>query len=510
MTPTERHNLLTKDQDFLDRKGIAREKIEHQLRHLRSGSHSVKLLAACTTGNGLQVLPQGEFELYRRTFREARLAGRVEKFVPASGAATRMFRSLNSAMLGEDDPAPLDEFCRNLLKFPFAGILREQLAENGRDLDQLLAAGAFAEIVAFVLTGEGLGYNQFPKGLLPFHQYANGEVRTAFEEHLVEAAAYTRDVEGLARVHFTVAPQHRRIIEAHIAEAVRKLSEPGLKYRIGYSSQNPATDAVSLDSEENPVRDEAGNLHLRPAGHGALLENIVGLAGDIVFIKNIDNVVPDSLREPTITHKILLGGYLLTLQKKVFAYLAALDRGEPDEALIEEMAAFCAETLSRPLDRAFPEKSRDAQSDLLRAVLNRPLRVCGMVPNAGEPGGGPFWIEDRRGMRSIQIVESAQVDHLDPRQETIWNASTHFNPVDLVCGVRDYRGEPFDLDAFADPEACFVTSKSMQGKKVTVFELPGLWNGAMAGWNTVFVEVPAETFNPVKTVFDLLREGHKA
>ena len=364
------------------------------------------------------------------------------------------------------------------------------------------------ELLAYLLTPRGLNYANLPKALLQFHRYA-GHCRTPLEEHLVEAAAYAQDSQQVARLHVTVAPEHTEAVQAHI-EAIRSRYErAGVRYDMSLSTQSPATDTIAVDLENTPFRDEHGQLLFRPGGHGALLANLEALAADIVFIKNIDNVLPDHLKETTYGYKRALGGHLVALQQQIFLYLKKLASGAVDAALLHEIWAFAQQQLSMTMPQGGLHTPQHEQIRLLFDRLNRPLRVCGMVRNAGEPGGGPFWVEHTDGSMSLQIVEASQVDTASPEQRAIFAASTHFNPVDIVCGVRDYRGQPFHLTQFVDPDTGFISRKTYAGRTLKALELPGLWNGAMAHWNTVFVEVPLSTFSPVKTVLDLLRPEHQ-
>jgi hypothetical protein len=397
----------------------------------------------------------------------------------------------------------------HLKQLAFYDDLQALLAQAGLNLETLLAHGQYASILEYLLTPKGLNYADLPKALLKFHRYAD-HCRTPLEEHLVEAAAYTQDREGAARVHFTVTPAHQEAVSGYL-EAVRsRYEQAGVQYEVTFSTQKPATDTVAVDLENRLFREQHGRLVFRPAGHGALLENLQVLAGDIIFIKNIDNVVPDHLKEETYLYKRALGGYLIEIQNRIHTYMHRLALQNVDEPLLTQIFTFARETLSIVPPLGLEYQSRPAKIQYLAAVLNRPLRVCGMVQNAGEPGGGPFWVQHADGSLSLQIVETSQVDMQADKQRAIVAAATHFNPVDLVCGVRDYQGRPFDLRQFTDPYSGFISIKSHEGKALKALELPGLWNGAMAQWNTVFVEVPLSTFNPVKTVLDLLRPQHQA
>jgi hypothetical protein len=364
------------------------------------------------------------------------------------------------------------------------------------------------DVLDCVLTADGLNLANAPKGLIKFHAYPD-HARTAFEEHLVEAALYTQDRNRNARLHFTVSPEQRPLVADHIERARHLYEKQGLTYEVTFSVQKPSTDTIAVNMDNEPFRDSRGHLVFRPGGHGALLRNLNELQGDIVFIKNIDNVVPDRLKHETVRHKKALGGYLIELQNKILAYLRVLKDGHPDDRLLDEIFEFAGHSLSIAPAGGLRHQTRDEKVHFLFSMLNRPLRVCGMVKNEGEPGGGPFWVRHPDHTLSIQIVESSQVNMGSMPQRSIWESSTHFNPVDLVCGVRNGWGMPFDLTVFTDPETGFISVKSREGQDLKALELPGLWNGAMAHWNTAFVEVPSTTFAPVKTILDLLRREHQ-
>ena len=387
----------------------------------------------------------------------------------------------------------VDELLAGLDRFAFA----ERLAEfTGGSRDP-------RTVVSNILT-EGLGYGTLPKALILFHRYPDRN-RTAFEEHLAEGALYAAGAGSEVCIHFTVSAEHREQFERLAAETVPFYEARfGVKYRIGYSCQKPSTDTLAVNPDDTPLRDGQGRLLFRPAGHGALIENLNEIDADLVFIKTVDNVAPDRLKSDTVIYKEMLAGLLLDLQRQAFGYLRRLDAGERVSA--EEMASFVSGRLCRRLPSSFAALEPQRQVGLLRELLDRPIRVCGMVKNEGEPGGGPFWVREADGGESLQIAESSQIA---PQQKGLMTAATHFNPVDLVCGVRDYLGRKFDLTRYVDPQTGFISSKSQQGRPLKALELPGLWNGAMARWNTVFVEVPISTFSPVKVVGDLLRPQHR-
>lgn len=504
-------------------RGLARADVERQLALLRSPQRYTHLVRPCTPGDGIRVLREDEVAAALAAQADAAAAGRFLCFVPASGAATRMFRALlavrerepevtraaleEQARAGDGDARETLTFADGLTRFAFADSLRASLRRHGEDLDALLARGRLGPILEHLLEPVGLDYAALPKGLLEFHRYPEG-ARTAFEEHLVEAASYARAADGRTTLHFTVSPQHQAGFEARL-EAVRAAYEKRLeaRFEVAFSQQDPSTDTVAVDLEGRPFRDASGALLFRPGGHGALLGNLERCGADVAYVKNIDNVVPDHRKDVVVHWKRVLGGLLVLLQAKIFAALRRLD-GDPGPEAVAAAAALLRDELATPLGDlgAAPLDERRA---VVRRLLARPLRVCGMVRCAGDPGGGPFWVRGRDGSVSPQIVETAQVDPRDPEQRRILASPTHFNPVDLVCGLRDHEGRPFELARYVDRYAVFISEKSSGGRKLRALEHPGLWNGGMADWNTLFVEVPPETFNPVKTVNDLLRPEHQ-
>ncbi|HEX3037176.1 MAG TPA: DUF4301 family protein [Thermodesulfobacteriota bacterium] len=510
-----------KDVEQIKSRGITPEKVKSQIEIFKKGFPFVKLKRPCTVGDGITVIQKGELKRLTEVYSQAALSGRAMKFVPASGAASRMWKLLLSfdnsyesidaeriasqAANGDPDSKSFLHFIENIRNFAFYDDLKSVMLRDGLDIESLLSRGQYKNILEHILTAKGLDYADLPKGLIKFHRYPDHS-RTPFEEHLVEAAAYVKDRDGVARIHFTISPEHEEAIKNHIERVRDRYEKSGVKYEITFSYQKPSADTVAVDLENNPFRDAEGKLIFRPGGHGALLENLNELEGDIIFIKNIDNVVPDRLKGETYLYKRVLGGLLVELQKQIFQYLDRISKGDLDELLVEGIIEFASDRLCIVLPKRIEQGTREEKVDFLFSKLNRPLRVCGIVKNEGEPGGGPFWVEHADGTVSMQIVESSQVNMKSAEQKEIWESSTHFNPVDLVCGVCDYLGKPFNLMNFIDPETGFISTKSYDGRELKALELPGLWNGGMANWNTVFVEVSIITFNPVKTVFDLLRK----
>lgn len=502
--------ISAKDKEQLAQKGISEEKLNEQLNCFKTGFPYLKLYAAASVEEGILKPTKKEQQAFAEAWDEAAKSLHIVKFVPASGAASRMFKDLFSFSEANYDVPTTDfekTFFNNLEHYAFFCALDAQCKTlHNKDCEELLKEGEYKKIVNALLHKEGLNYGQLPKGLLLFHRYEDS-VRTPAEEHLVEGALYAKEADGTVSVHFTVSPEHRSLFEAHIKENVPALEKKfGVKYNISFSEQKSSTDTVAATPNNEPFRLDDGSLLFRPAGHGALIENLNDIAADILFIKNIDNVVPDRLKPETVHNKKLLAGVLVSLQKKTFKYLQLLESGQYSPIDLQEIKLFlekklCCKTLL-PLEGK-------ALADYLYQKLNRPMRVCGMVPNVGEPGGGPFLVYNQDGSISLQILESSQINMDDEKSKAMFVKGTHFNPVDLVCAVKNYKGEKFNLPDFVDKNTGFISLKSKNGRELKALELPGLWNGAMSDWNTVFVEVPLITFNPVKTVNDLIREQHQ-
>jgi hypothetical protein len=505
--------------------GITERQVISQLEAFQRASPYLRLKRPCTIADGIHAISEGELAALSELHREAANQGRCLKFVPASGAATRMFQLplwfytheprisrdeiARRAEAGEAKFKDLLAVINSIDHFAFFNDLKEVMANADLDIRALLERDESEKIFEYLLTPRGLKYANLPKGMLKFHQYPDGS-RTAFEEHLVEAAEYVRDAQGICRLHFTISQEHREDFEV-LLQKVRSLYEGKnrVRFQVDFSIQRQSTDTIAVDLENRPFRLADGSLHFRPAGHGALLDNLNGLTGDIVFVKNIDNIVPDRLKGPTFIWKKALAGYLLKIQGRIFSYVEKLEGGIDEDEFFREVFEFSRGELFLPIPEGLRRESASKKREYFLSILNCPLRVCGQVPSRGEPGGGPFWVEGKDGSLSMQIVERAQVDPDSDEQGEIWRSATHFNPVDIVCGVRDYRGNPFDLGQYVDPDAIVITTKSKDGRELKALELPGLWNGAMARWITIFVEVPLITFNPVKTINDLLREEHQ-
>ncbi|MFW6297557.1 MAG: DUF4301 family protein [Desulfosalsimonas sp.] len=520
-----RVELSNDDIVSIEQRGLSVEKVKEQIGIFEKGATYTVLDRPCTVGDGIKRLSDRDLKKYIRTYENAKSGREITKFVPASGAATRMFRSLLKiteqfarieyqpvSLLAEKEGGDYVEvlrFMENIDDFAFYSSLRSRMKFDGFNIEKLKDKGDFTEIIDYLLSDRGLGYAAKPKGLILFHKYPEG-ARTAFEEHLVEAAAYVKDKKGGCRLHFTVSPEHRSGFERLFRRVQGDYeSAYGVNFNVGFSEQSLSTDTIAVDMDNSPFRDNEGNLVFRPGGHGALLGNLNRLQADVVFIKNVDNVVPDRLKDETYLWKKVLGGYLLMTEEKIREHLDLISHGQAGEEDIEAAMKFAEKDLCIGLPDDLSEAPAEKKQAFLIDRFRRPLRVCGMVPSTGEPGGGPFWVKENNGGTSIQIVEKAQIDPDSAQQQAILKSLTHFNPVDIVASLRDKDGKSFDLDQYVDPETVFISVKSKDGRDLKALEHPGLWNGSMAGWNTVFVEVPLITFNPVKTVNDLVRKEHQ-
>ncbi len=446
-------------QQFTSR-GLTESQIRSQLETLKNGIPHVKIRRPCTIGDGIIAIAPSDIDALTLKYTKAASAGRIMKFVPASGTASRMFQDL--------------------------------VDTNDNDALQSLKHL----------------YAHQPKALIPFHHYTDHS-RPPLDEHLVEAAEYTRDTRNIASIHFTVSPDHENLISSYVTGVTSRYEQNGVTFDVSYSHQKPSTDTIATDENDQPFRDASGTLVLRQAGHGALLENLSDLKADVVFIKNIDNVVPDRLKAETYRYKKILGGLLVSIQEELFGFLEHLTAGLMEESALARMVEWGEQIFSLTMPVGFAPLPMRERVKFLHRLFNRPIRVCGMVRTTKESGGRPFWVQHDDGAQSLQIVEMTQIDTNSEDQRAVLAASTHFNPVDIVCGLRDYHGDSFDLRTFVDLNAGIITTKSHEGRTLRALEYPGLWNGSMAYWNTIFVEVPAITFNPVKTVLDLLRPEHQ-
>jgi hypothetical protein len=503
------HIMLNKEQkQEIEERGSNLSAVEQQIENFKDGFEFLNLDRPATIGDGIIQLNDQEVKKLSNAFDMARPKKHIIKFVPASGAASRMFKDLFAfAEEGSfEDSSPAQQFIDGLNKFAFFNELNASLTTNGTSIQQCLDTKNYVTIVKELLNESGLDYGQLPKGLLSFHSY-EGRPRTPLEEHLVEGGKYAKGKGDVAHLHLTVSTEHQQ----KFTELVNKVTASyekimDVKLDIQFSQQKKSTDTIAVDLENTPFQGENGELLFRPAGHGALLENLNDLDADVIFVKNIDNIVPDRIKEDTITYKKVLGGLLLQTQQQVHEMLEKLDAGNMNLTTVSELLK---NELSIDLGSTFSMMDDANKISAIRHVLDRPIRICGMVKNTGEPGGGPFWVTNSDGNKSLQIAETAQIDVDDDRQSKILRSSTHFNPVDLICATKDYKGNKFDLLKFRDDATGFITQKSKGGRELKAQELPGLWNGAMADWITLFVEVPISTFSPVKTVNDLLKESHQ-
>ncbi len=492
------------DLNQFKKKQIPASKVEEQINQIRKGFPFINIIKPATNHDGILILNDEQINRYIKLYEKNTDHEEIVKFVPASGAASRMFKSLyeyleDSVTIPSDHFDSHENFFKHLEDFAFHNDLMKYAGNINPDTQR-------KEIINLLLNKEGLNYGNLPKGLLKFHKSPTGG-KTPFEEHLSEGALYTNSNKKV-RINFTVSPEH---IESFIKlfEKVKKIYEDkySVSFIIDFTLQKESTDTVAVDMNNQAFRNTDGSILFRPGGHGALIENLNDIKADIIFIKNIDNVVPDKRKPDTVKFKKMIAGLLIETRQRTFELIRKLE-SDDNRVFIDEAKLFLEKTFKIELDREFSKRTDVQKINYLISKLNRPIRVCGMVKNEGEPGGGPFYVQKESGSVSLQIVEGAQINLNDQEKASIVKQATHFNPVDLVLSVKDYKGQPFNLTNYIDPDTGFISVKSKDGKQLKAMELPGLWNGAMANWNTVFVEVPISTFNPVKTVNDLLREAH--
>ncbi len=509
-------DFTAKDVQQLEEKGISKEKITDQIATFKEGIPFVKLKKTAIVGDGIHQYTKEEQNALITFFETHKRELSLLKFVPASGAASRMFKAMyNFLEVYSPDQGSLEEyldtsgdkavkqFVEQITHLPFYDEIMMRITGSYSSEGEKVC-----QFVKTMLSEDGLNYGFYPKGLLLFHRYDEGAV-TPFEEHLKEASYYAK-TQGQAQLHFTISVQHEELFKVEEAKATPKISEKtDTTFTVSYSNQKPSTDTLAVTLENVPFRNADGTILFRPGGHGALIENLNDQEADVIFIKNIDNVVVESNLNAVADSKKMLAGVLLKVQQKAFTFAKALEEEEVTSHLLKNVKGFLEQELNVRLPENYDSFSVNDQVAILKDKINRPIRICGMVKNEGEPGGGPFWIQDKNGNISLQIIESAQVDMDNHDQVAIFKNSTHFNPVDLVCGVKNYKGEKYQLLNFVDAKQGFITEKTKEGKALKALELPGLWNGAMAFWNTLFVEVPLVTFNPVKTVNDLLKPSHQ-
>lgn len=509
---TEKIMLTESNIQQIESHGLSKSEIERQLQIFKKGIPFAKIVEAASAENGIEVLSENEQQKLVSFFEAKKNQLELLKFVPASGAATRMFKFLHQFLanfnpeqynidLFLEDKKDLLTFFNSYEDFAFSDLVFKQLKAKYSDFDSFGKGKRYYLFVQEMLEEDGLDFSHTPKGLVPFHKENDGFI-TAFGEQLLEAAYYATS-NGISKLHFTVSDEHEEKFKKRFEEIQHSVEKKtGVKFDISYSFQKKETDTIATTLNNEPFLDPNGRLVFRPAGHGALLDNLNEVDADVIFIKNIDNVVSDKYIETITYQKKVLAGKLISLQEEIFKLVEKLQVENPSDELLKEAMIFISEELK------VTYISSDKETIL--ETLDRPLRVCGVVENTGAPGGGPFLVEDKSGNESYQIVEMSQIDLKNPEQKLLVDQATHFNPVDLVCGVRNYKGEKYNLLEFSDPDAGFISEKSYQGNPIKALERPGLWNGAMANWNTVFVEVPLITFNPVKTVNDLLSKVHQS
>lgn len=504
----------------IDSHGISLDKIETELALFANGIPKVHLEKPATINDGILKLSDAEFCDFAQKYDLKKETLKLNKFVPASGAASRMFKFLNeflnefnpdeetiNAYINRKKDKNLPVFLAGIEKFPFYDAVKARLKELYPDYYTLESHQKSYRFIHTLLDPAGFDYCNKPKGVLPFHQYSMHSA-TAVEEHLNECAAYA-SANHISHLHLTVSENHKQLFVNCVEKAKDKIEKrTGTATNTSFSYQHKSTDTIAVDMHNKPFRNESGSLVFRPGGHGALINNLNALDADVVFIKNIDNVIQNHIEEIAL-YKKALAAVLLDLQQQVFSILTALESGQATADEILQIFNFMQQKLHIDSIEGIDKYTTENKIEYIKTQLNRPIRVCGMVKNEGEPGGGPFWVRSQNGTISLQIVESVQVDVQNPEQAEILQKATHFNPVDLVCGIKDYKGQKFDLLGFVDHSTGFIVHKNNKGNDLKAYELPGLWNGAMAKWITLFVEVPLITFNPVKTVNDLLKPAHQ-
>jgi hypothetical protein len=508
MKKITKNNLLLSPKDIkqIEHLGINRNTVKKQLDIYRRGASFLKLHRPCMVGDGILSFNEAQRNKLISLYEKESEKYKLTKFVPASGAASRMFADWFAAREtgGFESPAFNEIFLTNFKKYPFYPLI-----DKNKNALGFLEKEDIRNLLDYVLSDQGLNFGWLPKALIPFHFYHAQDVRTALEEHFIEAALHIRGDDGICHLHFTISEEHKKDIAEKIKNVKSKYEKYfGIKYKISYSIQSPSTKTLAVNEDNMPLRDAAGRLIFRPAGHGSLLSNLQNIDADFIFIKNIDNIAPEKILRKIIPYKKILGGLAMHLQKEIFGNIRRLKNGRIRVSEIEEIKVFCMEKLNIVPPRKFTKQPKKEKVTFLLSLLNRPLRICAMVKNEGEPGGGPFWVEGKDGTQTLQIVEGIHVDIRKKDQRKIWSRSKYFNPVDMVCSIKNYHGKKFNLSKYVDKETYLITRKNEKGMRIKALEVPGLWNGGMACWNTVFVKLPIIVFNPVKTVDDLLRPEH--
>lgn len=483
---------------------ISSRLVRKQILLYKNKSKTLSLNRECKIDDGIYQISSSRKKRLIQYYEQYQKKNKIIKFVPASGAASRMFAHWHNLAQQKDTVSISDKnaFFRDLRKMPFFPLLEKD--EKARNL---LKNKNIKELLKFILSRDGLNLTDKPKALILSHRYSETDMRTPLEEHLYEAGSYCKNV---CRVHFTISPEHRKSINEKIKEVKKRYEkEWNVKYKIDLSFQSRATNIIAVDHYNKPLRDSEGKLIFRPGGHGALLDNLQKLNADLIFIKNIDNIVPEKLCGKIIPYKKMLGGLALQTRDQIFEILRRMEKEKINLEQLNVIAKYCTEKINIVFPPEFYSSTLQKRKKIIFSLLNRPLRVCAMVRNTGEPGGGPFWVEEGNKTQTLQIVEYAHVNKNNSSQSQIWSRAKYFNPVDIACCTKNYQGKKFDLKKYVNKDTYLITSKTEKGKNIKVQEMPGLWNGSMHYWNTIFVELPLITFNPVKTIYDLLRPQHQ-
>lgn len=497
--------LSEKDIQQIENRGLSLTAVKKQLAFFSRGVKSFEMVRPCTIDDGIFSFSSRQRNDLISFYEHNSQNYKLMKFVPASGAASRMFSEWYVAReKGSFGSKKLDKlFLNNLKIMPFFCLIEE--AKNKRKIVE----SRIDSVLNYILSSDGLNYGQKPKALIPFHYYRPGDMRTPMDEHICEAAYYIRDVHNHCHIHFTVAAGYKHEAVEYLKHVISKYEKLyGLKYNIQFSLQSSSTNTPAVDSNNMPLRDKAGKIIFRPGGHGALLNNLNELDGDFIFIRNIDNIAPEQAWPKIIPYRKMIGGLAMQVQEEIFAAIRQLKSTKANASVIQDIISFCSKKLNVAVPRNITRQSLEHKRRYLLSQLNKPLRICAMVRNEGEPGGGPFWILENDGTMSLQIVEKGHVNEKDKEQSKIWSQSNFFNPVDMVCAIKNYQGRKFNLFNYVNKNAYLIAQKTEKGRTIKALEVPGLWNGSMAYWNTIFVHVPLNVFHPVKMIEDLLRPGH--